>query len=493
MGAMLFEILTRRLPYQAQQPIEILAQEITGPPPDVRKFNPRVPELAAEVVAKALSPEAVNRYPTAVEFFESLEDALKREGINFTSWLRSTDNLPEPPPAKTEETLLSLDKAMSQLKSPHISHRLAALVEIAKIRERGTEKQMEKAQRTLEQVAASHEEDKVKTAARRILRRKATTELLSRGRPPLEASAPPQVELSSADASPESESEAPVPPQISAPFPAAASPQKEPPSQLPNFVPEFVSVQGGTFLLGAADEDTEATPNERPQQRFDIPYDYEISRGPVTVAQFRPFVERNAYLNPSYWTTAGWIWRQAIELIAPLQWENQVQGNMNMPVVGVSWYEALAYSRWLALQAGREIRLPTETEWERAARGDDGRRYPWGSKWHPDAANVKAQRDAQTRTPGQPTPAGSYSPIGDSPCGAADMAGNVWEWTASLAYPYPYSTVDGRENLTGGGARVARGGSFNDPPQMARTTHRIALEPGQRVNVLGFRVVMLEK
>jgi len=173
----------------------------------------------------------------------------------------------------------------------------------------------------------------------------------------------------------------------------------------------------------------------------------------------------------------------------------RVAASFNQPVEGVSWYEALAYCRWRGAQEDLSCRLPTEAEWEKAARGTDGRQYPWRGAFDPSRLNSREGDQTVEST----TPVGIY-PTGVSPNDCWDMAGNVWEWTGSLwgkdlmepEYLYPYDPADGRENLDAGDdmLRVLRGGSWVDNRDFARCTYRDRFFPNF-VNVyVGFRVVV---
>jgi formylglycine-generating enzyme required for sulfatase activity len=148
----------------------------------------------------------------------------------------------------------------------------------------------------------------------------------------------------------------------------------------------------------------------------------------------------------------------------------------------ISWDDADTYAQWLTQLTGEPLRLPTEAEWEKAARGTDGRIYPWGNQWDKTRANT---RDGG---PGATTPVGTY-PSGASQYGAEDMAGNVLEWTSTLYEAYPYNPTDGRENQYTPGDRVLRGGSWANYPTNVRSAYRFVPNPSDALNGYGFRLV----
>ena len=192
---------------------------------------------------------------------------------------------------------------------------------------------------------------------------------------------------------------------------------------------------------------------------------FKIDRFPLTNAQYKQFVEAGGYRERQHWSEDGWKWIQSQEHLCPRYLNHDKFNILSAPIVGLSWYEAEAYGAW----SGKS--MLTETQWERAARGDrDERSYPWGDVYHQGCGNIDS-------VIGQPTPVGSY-PEGVSPYGCYDMAGNVWEWTSSTY---------GR----GEASRVLRGGSWNNPQLDARCSARGWLMPGLVFNFFGVRLARM--
>lgn len=241
------------------------------------------------------------------------------------------------------------------------------------------------------------------------------------------------------------------------------------------FEPEMILVAAGEFLMGSGSEkDPEPNAWERPQHGLYLP-DYRIARTPITNAQYAAFLQDTGHRRPKRWRS-----------------NKPARGKEDYPVVYVSWHDAVAYCRWLSETAGRIYRLPTEAEWEKGARGTDGRLYPWGGGWEVGRCNTAESGENGI------TPVAAF-PAGASPCGLLDMAGNVWEWTASLwgsdwfepAFAYPYDPNDGRENLEASDevCRVMRGGSFAYSADLARCACRHRNFPQSYSDGIGFRVV----
>jgi formylglycine-generating enzyme required for sulfatase activity len=237
----------------------------------------------------------------------------------------------------------------------------------------------------------------------------------------------------------------------------------------------MVYVPAGEFWMGSDDSDPVARSDEKPRHR--VPVDaFWIDRTEVTNTQYRKCVDAGACSPPS----------RSRSLTRDSYYDNPEFDDY--PVIFVSWDHARKYAEWVG------GRLPTEAEWEYAARGPDGYIYPWGN----DAPNDSLLNYAENM--GNTTEVRSY-PDGASWCGALDMAGNVWEWTSSLwgkdrskpEFKYPYDPTDGRENLDAGDDvyRVVRGGSFEAPLVSARCSIRNRIYPRESIEDLGFRVYVV--
>ncbi len=203
-----------------------------------------------------------------------------------------------------------------------------------------------------------------------------------------------------------------------------------------------------------------------------------LGKYPVTVEEFRHFVDHRGYEHEEYWDDEGRAFREKDEWDAPDQWDEQLL-TPNRPVVGVSWYEARAYCRWLSEQRDEAYRLPKEAEWEQAATNERGP-YPWGDE---EPNDELANFDQHV---GAPTPVGVY-PKGDGPGGHCDPAGNVWEWCEN-----PWAAEGFREDEIReyGPPYVLRGGSWGSPAGSLRSADRDWGRASNRYVDVGFRVAV---
>jgi formylglycine-generating enzyme required for sulfatase activity len=331
---------------------------------------------------------------------------------------------------------------------------------------------------------------------------------------------------------------------------------------------ELVSVPAGRATIGSRGWDRRAFDDERPRHQIDIAPFY-LGRTAVTNVEYECFIQAGGYDTQAYWPPAGWQWRQGkLEESGPVEdwletrrylvekpgeierllgegrlmpatadtwryltslseeearerliqqfpvrahelphfWDDPAYNVPNQPVVGVTWYEAMAYCAWLSeqlrvasckLQVWRNgelvvvnpepgalaVRLSTEAEWEWAAGGPRHTNFPWGKKFDLDRANTLEGRVLGT------SPVGAY-PEGTATCGALDMSGNVWEWMLNLYRGYPYRPADGREDPLADGRRALRGGSWSDSQRGARVSARSNSRPDLFSSIVGFRVVV---
>ncbi|MCL4506726.1 MAG: SUMF1/EgtB/PvdO family nonheme iron enzyme [Chloroflexi bacterium] len=254
----------------------------------------------------------------------------------------------------------------------------------------------------------------------------------------------------------------------------------------------LVRVPAGQFLMGSADSDPNAQSDEKPQHKVMLD-EYLIGKYDVTNAQFMTFVKATGYKTTAEkegsgyaYTGNGWADVKGADWQHPKGPGSDLGGKDNHPVVLVSWDDAVAFCAWVRQVTGRNVKLPTEAQWEKAARGTDGRIYPWGNS-APDATRLNFNMNIKDTTE-----VGKYSPTGDSPYGAADMAGNVWQWTADWygdTY-YTNSPASNPQGPTSGQYRVMRGGAWGIDPATVRAAFRDRLGPTLRYDNLGFRVVV---
>ena len=248
-------------------------------------------------------------------------------------------------------------------------------------------------------------------------------------------------------------------------------------------------VKGGRFKMG--DDSFE---DSAPQHKLDLP-DYLMGKYPVTNSEFSRFIEAGGYDQKKLWCAPGWVMKKEDGWQSPRLWDDGRFNSPNQPVVSISWYETQAYSLWVALEYGKPFLLPSEAQWEKAARGRDGRVYPWGnhSCQTPPIALGEAKRLWQQRRSGFIRPVSA--PMG------------VWTWRAicrsgsvrcgekggpNLIFTYPYDPDDGRENTDAGDEviRVLRGGSWGHVRNYECCAFRRWFNPYYRYELIGFRVAV---
>ena len=228
----------------------------------------------------------------------------------------------------------------------------------------------------------------------------------------------------------------------------------------------LIQIPAGTFIMGTIPTGMRKTDPEEPQRSVQLDA-YAIGAYQVTNAQYTQFLEATGYAPPELWNDERFN--------AP-----------DFPVVGVSWYDATQFLEWLGTLENIAYRLPSEAEWEKAARGTDAREYPWGDAWDASRANTSESGNKQLM------PVGSY-PSGISPYGCYDMAGNAYDWCFDWfhmeAYKYspdenPLGASEGRRKVIRGGSWIARG------EYAARCANRAASEPIRGLHSVGFRVAV---
>ncbi|MFO1434368.1 MAG: SUMF1/EgtB/PvdO family nonheme iron enzyme [Candidatus Competibacteraceae bacterium] len=311
-------------------------------------------------------------------------------------------------------------------------------------------------------------------------------------------------------------------------------------------LPPLVAIPGGTYILGSEEGEAiyiNDKERECPIHQVQLA-PFQIGKFPVTNAEWKLFMDAGGYENERWWDTEAakawwrgegtvegpkqqarenrqWFrdhldslheykeltseiikeWKRYAQMsdeefeaslnesfpsgrqTQPYYWNDDAFNNPAQPVVGICWYEAHAYCAWLSAQTGQSFRLPTEAEWEAAARGSKGRRYAYGDDFDATHCNTFETRIRRT------TPVGVF-PGGETPEGLVDMTGNTWDWTSSLYRSYPYEAINGREEPTVEDRRVVRGGAWSGSALRARAAYRLRFHPGHRDDYLGVRVLV---
>ena len=253
--------------------------------------------------------------------------------------------------------------------------------------------------------------------------------------------------------------------------------------------PDLARIPAGDFLMGASN----AQDDERPVHRVYVS-EFFIARFPVTNDEYARFISATGHRAPSIrelpLIASGGRDGLFEELAAAYVWEDghPPAGHGSHPVVLVPYDDAVAYCRWLSDALGRIARLPTEAEWEKAARGGtDGQRYPWGDDIDPSRGNFLSDPAVKNERGTRPT--GTYPPNG---YGLYDMAGNVWEWVSDW-YASDYYSISDSRNPRGpesGSMRIVRGGSWvNEDIGMLRCAYRHQVPPDTYAHSVGFRIV----
>lgn len=474
LGVMTFELLTSRLPFEGSSYHTILGAHVTQPPANPRTFNPNLTEPIAQVLLQVLAKQPANRYPSAMAFVDALQDAASSGTVppppsitdTFTaasgghvSTSPVTPSLSSQSPPATPTSAPSIPKSMMV---GFVVVVLVAMIVGGLLREvfsTSPEPEPEIVQATLTQ--------------------------------PIEIATEP--------------TEVPILPATASVQPTATP---GPPTEL-GLGSTIVAQDGmtqlyvpaGEFLRGSNEDDLDASDNEKPPRSIYLDA-FWIDKTEVTNEMFARFVDETAHQTEAEKTGWGytftdekWVVTDGAEWRHPQGPTSSVEGLAQHPVVQVSWNDALAYCEWA------ERRLPTEAEWEKAARGvptEEGSQiYPWGNEeitgrflnfCDQNCSYSNGRIDSIDDGYEFTAPVGTY-PDGASPYGALDMAGNVWEWTADW-YNEAYYKDAPEQNPLGpdtGETKVVRGGSWYDGTQKLRVAVRDSYDPVNRTDDYGFR------
>lgn len=439
LGVIVYEMLTGDAPFQADTPVAVVLKHASEPPRPPSQLRPDIPIDVENVVLRALDKKRENRQGTALQLVNELEKALRNSGVPLKAPRTST------PQATTIQTSPMAAKTQAYKDIPESgSVGRTTVVSDPKVEER----------------RSSYETQVATTEADRHLRRDPRTRLNipnpDEGRTliisdsvevvkPVRGTRTLMISLAAAGVI----VAAVVGLVLFGSGGSSVSNTTSGPSTATGVPIGMVSISGGTFTMGNNDSDEES---EKPEHEVTVRPFY-IDRYEVTNEEYYEFVRVTKHPAPEHW----------IEGKFP-------PGEDKYPVVYVDWFDAEAYAKWVGK------RLPTEAEWEYAARGDDKRLYPWGNEFTPENANSKETDKNHAM------PVGSY-PAGASRFGLLDMAANVAEWTSS-----DYSLYPGSKARMESGTKIIRGGSFRFDKKQAMVTTRWSVPPGTAKDYIGFRL-----
>ncbi len=461
LGGILYEMVTGRLPFEAESSISLALKHISEEPTPPRQYVPTLPPAIESVMLRALAKEPSARFATAQEMVDALRIAWDVSASSVARAAAQLASAPAMPPAAP----VSQPAPQAMMAAPPVPERSAQPAIVAQLPIVDTPKPSA----IKEPEAVSSAPGKVRPQAIWIavlavlLLAVVGVLALNRGGAPAVAMATATAtRISNPIASPSRPQFTPTPTLI--PPPAAGQVLTRTPDHMAmRFIP------AGTFLMGTSDKN--APDREKPQHTVTLS-SFWIDETEVTNEQYKLCVEAGSCAAP--------VIRTAYD----------DSGRADHPVTLVNWEEANTYCRWLAGETGWDVHLPTEAQWEKAASWDPStqakRRYPWGDK-DPSPRLLNFDGSGLNRT----VPAGSY-PDGASAYGVLDMAGNVWEWVADWYSEYdddiPEQPVVDPTGLGVGNARVVRGGSYGYGGSEARSTYRNLSDPQKAKGYdLGFR------
>jgi len=452
LGVILYEMLTGKLPFQAETAVGVAIKQVTEQPPALRQFRDGIPEAIERVVLRAMEKNPSQRPPSVLELVREFEDALAASGLELKPLEMSTPGspfgvLPAVPITPAKSDFATTETSLRQAETtpltetslpPVFDEQSSSFARLADSQSRGAAA----GQTVPDHPAVRKDTFESSMSPDRMFLTPPTfsdsvSPVIGRFWKIIVAAVVVALAITAA-----------IIAIVMVPSKTAPSGTNAPTTQT-SAPAGMVFVKGNSFRMGS--DDAKGDYQSKPTHMVTVG-DFFLDETEVTNEDYQKFVSGKNYKPPPHWKNG--------------QYE---PGTAKLPVVNVSWLDAKAYAEWA------NKRLPTEAEWEYAARGTSATLYPWGNDWSSNRANLKESGH------NAPVTVGSYSE-GRSWCGAKDMLGNVSEWVADAMYPYPGSKLnrDPRYNMH-------RGGSFKNSKDELLMTNRGYDSPGRQLPTLGFR------